>query len=86
MLARDFIDDALYNPHYGYFSTKVEIVETDELEQGLAFNEIKNMGQFEDMVAERYGEGEGARWHTPTELFKVVTLFARKLCCFTEDC
>jgi hypothetical protein len=74
MLARDFIDDSLYNPYYGYFSTKVQIVETVELEEGLVFNEIKNIGQFENMVAERYGEGEGARWHTPTELFK-VTIF-----------
>ena len=29
MLARDFIDDSLYNPHYGYFATKVEIFDPD---------------------------------------------------------
>jgi hypothetical protein len=29
MLARDFIDDALYNPNYGYFATKVEIFDPD---------------------------------------------------------
>lgn len=35
MLARDFIDDSLYNPHYGYFATKVEIFDPD-LAQGTA--------------------------------------------------
>ncbi|BGP25613.1 S-adenosyl-L-methionine-dependent methyltransferase [Rhodotorula toruloides] len=29
MLARDFIDDSLYNPNYGYFATKVEIFDPD---------------------------------------------------------
>ncbi|KAM0786527.1 hypothetical protein ACM66B_001984 [Microbotryomycetes sp. NB124-2] len=30
MLARDFIDDCLYNPHYGYFSTQAVIFDPDE--------------------------------------------------------
>ncbi|GAA6010662.1 hypothetical protein JCM11491_003015 [Sporobolomyces phaffii] len=29
MLVRDFVDDSLYNPHYGYFSTKVDIFDPD---------------------------------------------------------
>ncbi|GAA6022723.1 hypothetical protein JCM10207_008078 [Rhodosporidiobolus poonsookiae] len=29
LLARDFIDDSLYNPNYGYFSTRVEIFDPD---------------------------------------------------------
>lgn len=29
MLARDFIEDSLYNPNYGYFATKVEIFDPD---------------------------------------------------------
>jgi hypothetical protein len=29
MLARDFIDDCLYNPHYGYFSTQAVIFDPD---------------------------------------------------------
>jgi hypothetical protein len=29
MLVRDFIDDSLYNPNYGYFSTKVDIFDPD---------------------------------------------------------
>lgn len=31
MLARDFIDDCLYNPHYGYFSTQAVIFDPDEV-------------------------------------------------------
>lgn len=30
MLARDFIDDCLYNPQYGYFSTQAVIFDPDE--------------------------------------------------------
>lgn len=30
MLARDFIDDCLYNPHYGYFSTQAVIFDPDQ--------------------------------------------------------
>lgn len=30
MLARDFIDDCLYNPNYGYFSTQAVIFDPDE--------------------------------------------------------
>ncbi|GAA5992811.1 hypothetical protein JCM10908_001350 [Rhodotorula pacifica] len=39
MLARDFIDDSLYNPNYGYFATKVEIFDPD-----LATNEGSSTG------------------------------------------
>ncbi|SCV70325.1 BQ2448_1719 [Microbotryum intermedium] len=31
MLARDFIDDCLYNPHYGYFSTQAVIFDPDQI-------------------------------------------------------
>ncbi|KAK4055851.1 hypothetical protein OIO90_003106 [Microbotryomycetes sp. JL221] len=31
MLARDFIDDCLYNPHYGYFSTQAVIFNPDDM-------------------------------------------------------
>jgi len=39
MLMRDFIEDSLYNPHYGYFSKNVSIFssgEPFELDQGRA--------------------------------------------------
>jgi hypothetical protein len=84
-LVRDFIDDSLYNPHYGYFSTQAEILETGVDETvGLPFGEIRNEVAFDNEIAKRYGalstdvaipgRGEGAArqvWHTPTELFKV---------------
>jgi hypothetical protein len=73
MLARDYIDDALYNPHYGYFSTKVQIFEAEGREEkGFPFDEMRNTGDFETAVLKGYGEGGGAKWHTPTELFKVL--------------
>lgn len=31
MLVRDFIDDCLYNPHYGYFSTQAVIFDPDKI-------------------------------------------------------
>lgn len=34
MLVREFIDDCLYNPNYGYFSTKVDIFDPDSIRRG----------------------------------------------------
>ncbi|KAF9291453.1 hypothetical protein BGZ68_003873 [Mortierella alpina] len=77
MLVRDFIDDSLYHPHYGYFSKQAVIFspETD-----FEFEKIKDNMEFLDIIAEKYKEieddmdirDEVARqvWHTPTELFK----------------
>ncbi|KAJ3300704.1 hypothetical protein HK104_007605 [Borealophlyctis nickersoniae] len=72
MLVRDFIDDALYNPNYGYFSKKAP--------EDIDFNSIKDNYAFMNHLAQLYKEVEGeyndvndiARqvWHTPTELFK----------------
>lgn len=84
-LVRDFIDDSLYNPHYGYFSTQAEILETGVDESvGFDFGAMRNEAAFNNEIARRYGalstdvaipgRGEGAArqvWHTPTELFKV---------------
>ncbi|KAI0773301.1 DUF185-domain-containing protein [Trametes elegans] len=74
MLVRDFIEDSLYNPHYGYFSKQATIFTAVE---PLDFPSIKNMTEFEAQVAERYaeygvdGDGPGKQiWHTPTELFQ----------------
>ncbi|KAG0143239.1 hypothetical protein CROQUDRAFT_724658 [Cronartium quercuum f. sp. fusiforme G11] len=66
LLARDFIEDALCNPHYGYFATKVEIL--DSPAGGIGFRTIKDGRAFEREVADRYGPRQS--WHTPTELFK----------------
>lgn len=75
MLVRDFIDDSLYNPHYGYFPKQATIfTATDPID----FRAMRNSAAFQDEVARRYeqfevdDEGPGRQiWHTPTELFKV---------------
>ncbi|KAG1457355.1 hypothetical protein G6F46_004998 [Rhizopus delemar] len=77
MLVRDFIDDSLYNPNYGYFSKQAVIFspETDfdfnSMRDHLEFMNI--LGQlYRDMESEADEVDEVARqvWHTPTELFK----------------
>ncbi|KAH7881781.1 S-adenosyl-L-methionine-dependent methyltransferase [Phlebopus sp. FC_14] len=81
MLVRDYIEDALYNPHYGYFSKQATIFTAPgEENEGFNFNSFKDSAKFESAVAGRYMEygdmmsgtdGPGRQiWHTPTELFK----------------
>jgi hypothetical protein len=77
LLVRDFIDDSLYNPHYGYFPQQATIV--SPAEGSFNFTALRDSVQFQEEVAKRYGqykqegfEGPGRQlWHTPTELFKV---------------
>ncbi|TPX36906.1 hypothetical protein SmJEL517_g00876 [Synchytrium microbalum] len=74
---RDFIEDALYNPHYGYFSKKAVIFSPSE---DIQFNTFKNVQHFMNHLGELYKAVESnsppiddiARqvWHTPTELFR----------------
>ncbi|KAF5362406.1 hypothetical protein D9756_002232 [Leucocoprinus leucothites] len=76
MLARDFIEDSLYNPNYGYFPKQVNIFDT----QGSSFDfcHLRDSTEFQEEVAKRYAaygadkhHGPGKQlWHTPTELFK----------------
>lgn len=93
MLVRDFIDDSLYHPNYGYFSKQAVIFspETD-----FEFEKIKDNMEFLDIIADKYREieddmdvrDEVARqvWHTPTELFKVLMKSSVKgYCCFAEQ-
>jgi hypothetical protein len=75
MLVRDFIEDSLYNPHYGYFPKQATIfTATDPID----FSKMRTAVEFQNEVAKRYEafetaeEGPGRQiWHTPTELFKV---------------
>ncbi|KZT07276.1 DUF185-domain-containing protein [Laetiporus sulphureus 93-53] len=74
MLVRDFIEDSLYNPHYGYFPKQADIFTAIE---PIDISKLDNVVHFQAEVAERYaaygpdGEGPGRQiWHTPTELFK----------------
>ncbi|KAI8888785.1 DUF185-domain-containing protein [Backusella circina FSU 941] len=77
MLVRDYIDDSLYNPNYGYFSKQAVIFspETD-----FDFTNMRDHLEFMNVLGQMYKEIEDeadevdavARqvWHTPTELFK----------------
>ncbi|KAF5014984.1 hypothetical protein F66182_13841, partial [Fusarium sp. NRRL 66182] len=78
MLTREFIDDSLYNPHYGYFSKHATIFHPGE---PFDFSRIEDGPHFHRLLGERYTEFEDeldktnpdiARqlWHTPTELFR----------------
>ncbi|KAI2468732.1 DUF185-domain-containing protein [Annulohypoxylon bovei var. microspora] len=80
MLMRDFIEDSLYNPHYGYFSKQVVIFTPGE---PFDFNSIPDEPSFYSELGRRYTEFEDALdardnriddtrqiWHTPTELFR----------------
>lgn len=79
MLVREFIDDSLYHPYYGYFSKQAVIFSP---EADFDFEKIKDNMEFLDIIADKYKEIEDdmdvrdelARqvWHTPTELFKVL--------------
>ncbi|ODN84079.1 hypothetical protein L202_00098 [Cryptococcus amylolentus CBS 6039] len=81
MLVRDFIDDSLYNPNYGYFSKNATIFTPPK--EGFDIPTFRDTAHFQETVAEvyerEYGleQTEGAKgglsrqvWHTPTELFK----------------
>ncbi|KAG7093964.1 hypothetical protein E1B28_007595 [Marasmius oreades] len=70
MLTRDFIEDSLYNPHYGYFSKKATIFDWSDIP--FDFGGIRDASEFDAVVARRYAsyETEKQLWHTPTELFK----------------
>lgn len=77
MLVRDFIEDSLYNPNYGYFPKQATIFTSKEQ---MDFGAMRNMDEFQAEVARRYAaygldkDGPGRQiWHTPTELFQVST-------------
>ena len=76
MLVRDFIEDSLYNPHYGYFPQQATIFTSAG--EPINFRAVRDSVEFQNEVARRYStygtdsEGPGRQiWHTPTELFKV---------------
>lgn len=57
MLARDFIHDSLYNPHYGYFSRQAVLLpESGDrgMLGGFPFRNIRNDAEFMRAVQERY--------------------------------
>ncbi|TFY54744.1 hypothetical protein EVG20_g9584 [Dentipellis fragilis] len=89
MLVRDFIEDSLYNPHYGYFPKQATIFTPTETT--IDFNSLKDEAHFQDEVARRYAtygkdrDGPGRQiWHTPTELFKPYYGQAMAQCIVSE--
>ncbi|KAJ1976030.1 hypothetical protein H4R34_004126, partial [Dimargaris verticillata] len=82
MLVRDYVDDSLYNPHYGYFSQHAAIYTPPE---PVDLTQVHDSLEFMNLVADRYREIEQGVdadasaaanrppakqvWHTPTELF-----------------
>ncbi|KAF2281172.1 DUF185-domain-containing protein [Westerdykella ornata] len=81
MLMRDFIEDSLYNPNYGYFSRQVVIFSPGD---PFNFNAMASEHEFFQQLSRRYTDFEDALdaqepyqepddlrqlWHTPTELF-----------------
>ncbi|TFY73801.1 hypothetical protein EWM64_g10211, partial [Hericium alpestre] len=75
MLVRDFIEDSLYNPNYGYFPKQATIFTPADAE--IDFRALRDEAEFQEEVAKLYmaygldAEGPGRQiWHTPTELFK----------------
>lgn len=78
MLVRDWIEDSLYNPHYGYFPKQAVIFDTQHTT--FDFEKLRNSVEFEVEIGRQYAaygadkhHGPGRQiWHTPTELFKVA--------------
>jgi hypothetical protein len=78
MLLRDFVEDSLYNPHYGYFSKNVTIFHPG---MPFEFDKIKDEPELQKILGHRYTQFEDKLdeieqsdtrqlWHTPTELFR----------------
>lgn len=55
MLTSDFIEDSLYNPHYGYFSKEVEIFHQDK---PFDYNNIDDVDDFMDHWQKAYAKYE----------------------------
>ncbi|KAF8159569.1 S-adenosyl-L-methionine-dependent methyltransferase [Crassisporium funariophilum] len=76
MLVRDFIEDSLYNPNYGYFPKQATIF--DAKDTTFDYSTFRDSAEFQEDVARKYAaygkdkhDGPGRQlWHTPTELFK----------------
>lgn len=77
MLVRDFIEDSLYNPFYGYYSKQACILSTPK---PFEFTKMNNSTIFQKKLGEIYENFDKMvkkdpqhptqLWHTPTELFK----------------
>uniref|UniRef100_A0A8H8CIB3 Protein arginine methyltransferase NDUFAF7 n=1 Tax=Psilocybe cubensis TaxID=181762 RepID=A0A8H8CIB3_PSICU len=76
MLVRDFIEDSLYNPNYGYFPKQATIFNVQDT--AFDFPNLRDSAEFQEEIGTKYAaygadkhDGPGRQlWHTPTELFK----------------
>ncbi|KAF7370206.1 Protein arginine methyltransferase NDUFAF7 [Mycena sanguinolenta] len=90
MLVRDWIEDSLYNPHYGYFPKQAVIFDTQNTT--FDFEKMRNSVEFQVEISKQYAQygadkhhGPGRQiWHTPTELFKPWYGIAMAKCLVSE--
>ncbi|KAJ7879224.1 S-adenosyl-L-methionine-dependent methyltransferase [Mycena olivaceomarginata] len=90
MLVRDWIEDSLYNPHYGYFPKQAVIFDTQHTT--FDFEKLRDSVEFQEEIGTQYAQygadkhqGPGRQiWHTPTELFKPWYGIAMAKCLVSE--
>ncbi|KAJ7227827.1 S-adenosyl-L-methionine-dependent methyltransferase [Mycena haematopus] len=90
MLVRDWIEDSLYNPHYGYFPKQAVIFDTQNTT--FDFEKLRDSVEFQVEIGKQYAQygadlhhGPGRQiWHTPTELFKPWYGIAMAKCLVSE--
>ncbi|KAI9710226.1 MAG: hypothetical protein M1828_002189 [Chrysothrix sp. TS-e1954] len=78
MAMREFIEDSLYNPAYGYFTSQATIFnpgtpfDFPTMKSGTDFNRTldERYASFEDELDEQEPNDTRQLWHTPTELFR----------------
>ncbi|RMD44108.1 hypothetical protein DV735_g929, partial [Chaetothyriales sp. CBS 134920] len=78
MYTRDFIEDSLYNPNYGYFSKHATIFtpgrpfDFNSMADAAEFSRQvdRAYAEFEDDLDEFYPDDARQLWHTPTEIFQ----------------
>lgn len=73
MLLRDFLDDSLYNPHYGYYAKQSPILEFEGMRQE------EDYIQYMNRLSKSYGRTKHKTIqqlrYTLTEIFKVKTCY-----------
>lgn len=72
MTSKDFIDDSLYNPQYGYFNKDVEIF---KMKEPFDYGKLASGDEFLRAWEQKYEKYNSFKqnlqlWHTPTELFQ----------------
>lgn len=70
MLVREFIDDSLYNPHYGFYAKRDESV-LPEFEAMQEEDYIKNLKRLNNSKGSVHHRDIHQMRYTMTELFKV---------------